>query len=211
MIRKTLPILILITGLLISCSEKKESPENKKVTSAVAEVAPKTEKAKPAEDKLSPNVHEVKSVIPSKNKETMIDFTWMEDGEEVKFSEYTKGKAVFVNLWGTWCPPCRAEIPDLIKITSDLKEKEFVMIGLALERNPNNAIQAVNAFVNKSGINYKIFVDNSQQLVQNIMKSFGNIEGVPTTYIFDKKTKITSVITGMRSYEEFMAYINKVI
>jgi thiol-disulfide isomerase/thioredoxin len=156
------------------------------------------------------NVFTVGAVVPQTAK-SPVDFAWKDATGDKKFSELAKGKVLLVNFWGTWCPPCRAEIPDLIQISKDLKDKEFIMIGVALERNPEQAVQLVNNFVLQSGIPYIVFVDEQTKLVEEYAKNFGAIEGVPTTYIFDKNAKLSQVIVGKKTKDEFMSYINKLL
>jgi len=64
-------------------------------------------------DKMT--VPTVTEVMAGKGKKAP-DFMWKQDGKDMSFSEMTKGKVVFVNFWATWCPPCRKEIPDIIKL-----------------------------------------------------------------------------------------------
>ncbi len=168
-----------------------------------------TPEVKPVVEEPS-NVYNVESVSsPVSGK--YVDFTWIENGEKMRFSDYAKNKTVLVNFWGTWCPPCRREIPDLIKVSDNLKDKDFVIIGIALERDRNNALQRVRQFASAQGINYKVFVDDKDQLVTNYAMTFGNIEAVPTTFIFNKKAKFADKIVGMRDYDGFMSSINKVM
>lgn len=134
------------------------------------------------------------------------DFTFSIDGQETNFREYTKGKLVFLNFWGTWCPPCRAEIPDIIEMQKELEEKGFVVLGVALEknRNPNQAKQGVRKFMDSQGINYHNFIGNG-----DIVNAYGGIQGVPSTFIIDREGNIAQKIVGMRSKEQFMEIVNK--
>ena len=86
------------------------------------------------DEKTSGEVYTLKSVSKA-TKGKAIDFTWNDGKKDVSFSQYTRGKVVFLNFWGTWCGPCRREIPDIIQISKDLKDKDFVVVGIALENN----------------------------------------------------------------------------
>lgn len=199
------------TIVLFSCA-KKEEPSKDTAPQAV-EQHNTPDAGNTAADAAAPaasNVFAVGNVV-SQSTKTPVDFSWQEAGAEKKFSEISKDKVVFVNVWGTWCPPCRAEIPDLIQISNDLKEKDFVMIGIAVERDLSNAMALVSDFSNKSGIPYHVFVDEQTKLVAEYEKNFGAIEGVPTTYIFDKKGRLSQVIVGKRTKDEFMNSINKLL
>jgi thiol-disulfide isomerase/thioredoxin len=144
-----------------------------------------------------------------------VDFTFDMDGKKVKFSEFTKGKVVFLNFWGTWCPPCRKEIPDIIEIQKELKNKDFVVIGIASERaTVDQAIEKVKKYANKNNINYiNLVMDAKKQLLKRAYeKATENpLQYVPTTIIIDKKGDIHHVIVGGRDKAGFMNAINQVI
>jgi len=149
------------------------------------------------------NMSDVKSMGANKAS----DFTWTENGKTYKFSEYTKGKVVFLNFWGTWCPPCRAEIPDIIEVSKELKNKDFIVIGMATERsNEKDPLTKVADFAKEKGIPYTIFVSNDA-----IRKNYGGIQFVPTTFIIDKDGNIVETINGMKDKAGFLSSINKVL
>ncbi|OGU95145.1 MAG: hypothetical protein A2220_03215 [Ignavibacteria bacterium RIFOXYA2_FULL_35_10] len=137
-----------------------------------------------------------------------VDFTWKENGNSTKFSDFTKGKVVLLNFWGTWCPPCRREIPDLVEVSKELANKDFVLIGIALERGADvtSNITKVSDFMKSNGIPYNNFIG-----VEAITNAYGGIAAVPTTYIIDKNGKISETIVGMRGKSDFMESIKRVL
>lgn len=135
------------------------------------------------------------------------DFTWTENGKTVKFSEYTKGKVVFLNFWGTWCPPCKAEIPDIIEIAAELSGKEIVVVGMATERpNDANPLATVTKFAQDRKITYINFIGNDA-----VRTIYGGIQSIPTTFIIDKDGSIVETINGMKDKASFMTSIKKVL
>jgi thiol-disulfide isomerase/thioredoxin len=94
-----------------------------------------------------------------------------------------------VNFWATWCPPCRAEIPDFIKVYDAYKSKGLEIIGIALDED---GWSVVKPFVDKKEINYSIVLGNAQ-----VVQQYGGIEGIPTTFIVDKKGNIVDHQVGM--------------
>lgn len=92
-----------------------------------------------------------------------------------------KNKAVLLNFWATWCPPCREEIPDLIKLQSDYGAKGFTVIGVDVGESPSK----VSAFINKMGINYPIALDRDQEVVAQY-----GIVGIPTSYLVSSDGRI---------------------
>ncbi len=136
------------------------------------------------------------------------DFTWEENGITIKFSDYIKDKVVFINFWGTWCPPCRAEIPYIIQLQKEFKDKDFVVVGFALERSPDAS--NVQKFSDAKGINYINFMaSRTDKTAMEIVGHFGQINAVPTTMIFNKKGEKVETIVGGRDYKSFKASIEK--
>ncbi|HVF49532.1 MAG TPA: TlpA disulfide reductase family protein [Pyrinomonadaceae bacterium] len=76
------------------------------------------------------------------------------DGKSLKLSDY-KGKVVVLDLWATWCPPCRDEIPHLIALSKEFESKGVEVIGLTTEE-PSRDTEKVQDFVRRFNINYKI-------------------------------------------------------
>lgn len=160
-------------------------------------------------DKISASgstVFKIESVI-NNGSGKVPDFKFKIGSETMSFFDLIKDKVVFLNFWGTWCPPCRREIPDIIQIAADLKGKDFIVIGIALEKNSSSAVETVTAFSQSKGLNYINFIDSQQGVAQ----AFGGINAVPTTYIIDKDKNIAQVYQGMATKEIFMNLINQVL
>ncbi len=162
---------------------------------------------KAAEKKVTAQVYPIVSADkPVGNKAG--DFVWQNGTKSVKFSEFTKGKYVLLNFWGTWCPPCRKELPDLIAISKEMKNKKLIVIGVAMEnsRSAEEAQKTVNDFWLSKGLSYPVIVGNG-----DIANAYGGINAVPTTFLINKKGEIVATIQGGRSKEAFMAEINKMM
>jgi thiol-disulfide isomerase/thioredoxin len=142
--------------------------------------------------------------VTKKGPGKAVEFTWKDGEKTVSFTEFTKNKIVFLNFWGTWCPPCRGEIPDIIKINKDLEGKDIVFIGVALQRDLKNAYKDVRTFMDDKGINYINFIGNNQ-----LKDAYGGVGSVPTTFIIDKSGTIKETIVGSKSKEAFMEVLKK--
>lgn len=128
-----------------------------------------------------------------------------------KSSEWIGQKAVVINFWGTWCPPCRAEIPDLVKLYDEYRDKGVEIVGLALNDNP----QKVEAFAKQAGMEWEMLIGTPE-----IAQQFG-ISAVPTTIFIDAQGNITSVpdmngslvqrYEGARPHETFKKAVDKLI
>lgn len=76
------------------------------------------------------------------------------EGTPFKLSDYA-GKVVLINLWATWCGPCRVETPHLVQINKDYKARGLQLVGLTTE-NPATAAELVKSFVQQQKIDYQI-------------------------------------------------------
>jgi thiol-disulfide isomerase/thioredoxin len=115
-------------------------------------------------------------------------------GRTVRISDY-KGKVVLLNFWATWCPPCRAEMPDLIKIQREYQSKGLQVIGITY---PPETIREVRQFMRKLGVNYPIALGRKETKVL-----FDQTDTLPVTIVIDRKGKVHERIEGILLPEEF--------
>ena len=76
------------------------------------------------------------------------------NGDPIKLSKYS-GKVLLVNLWATWCGPCRSETPELVRLHKEFQAKGVEFVGLTTE-DPNTAAQRVRDFVTQYNVDYEI-------------------------------------------------------
>ncbi|MBM3998710.1 MAG: TlpA family protein disulfide reductase [Planctomycetes bacterium] len=124
------------------------------------------------------------------------------DGNPHKLADY-KGKVLIVDIWGTWCPPCRAEIPSFITLQEKLGEQGFQMIGLNYE-NANDAETAakVKAFMTDNKMNYPCALGSDATRDQ-----VPNFEGYPTTLFIDRAGKVRMKAVGLHE----LAYLEAMV
>ena len=100
------------------------------------------------------------------------------------------GMVLVINFWATWCPPCREEIPEFIRLQKAYEDKGLQFIGIALQR-----AEDVQEFVQELGINYPILVGEEE--VMRVAKNYGNYLGaLPYTVIIDRQSRITLTKRG---------------
>ncbi len=133
------------------------------------------------------------------------DFTLMSiDGDLVTLSDL-KGKVVLLNFWGTWCPPCRREIPDFIELQKKYNSTGLEIVGITLS---SGQAADIAMFASQWGMNYTILTDIQNIETQEVAALFGQatgspISGIPTTFIIDRDGYIRKSYIGPRSEEIF--------
>ena len=116
------------------------------------------------------------------------------NGKTISLSQY-KGKTVLLNFWATWCPPCRAEIPELIKWQQEYQDQGLQIIGITYP--PTNR-KKVRAFLNKNKINYPILFGS-----RRTKELFDQGETMPLTIVIDKTGMVKDQIEGIVYADEF--------
>ena len=99
-----------------------------------------------------------------------------------------QGKVVVVNIWATWCGPCKAEIPALVELQAKLGDR-IQVVGLAYDEAPPKDIAA---FAKKFHINYPVAVIGPDEADR-----FGRVDGIPMSFLVDKKGRIVRTYLGM--------------
>ncbi|MBI3137513.1 MAG: TlpA family protein disulfide reductase [Sphingobacteriales bacterium] len=136
---------------------------------------------------INPAPGDNKPAVPS----ALPSFRMMNSNNQVVDLAQFKGKKVFVNLWATWCPPCRAEIPSIESLgaRTDRSKTEFVMVSL-----DDNFDKARNYAVNN---NMKLPV----YYPAGPLPALFNTEGIPFTVIFNEKGEIIYQNMGSDNYD----------
>jgi peroxiredoxin len=116
------------------------------------------------------------------------DFTLKDlNGRDVSLSSL-KGKVVFLNFWATWCPPCKEEIPSMMKLNQQMTGKSFQMLAVSIDEGGKDA---VTAFFKRTGFNLPSLNDPEQKAG----KLYG-ITGVPETFVIDKNGVVVKKVIG---------------
>jgi peroxiredoxin len=135
--------------------------------------------------------------------QTVPEFTLKDlSQKKVKLSDF-KGKVVILNFFATWCPPCRAEIPELVKIYQGNQAKGLVVLSVSLDTE--GLPQVLNKFVKDMKIPYPVLL-GTMDLVDQYQ-----ITGVPTTLIITREGKIHKRYDGMVPGSRFISDIGKLL
>jgi thiol-disulfide isomerase/thioredoxin len=109
------------------------------------------------------------------------------NGKELSLEAY-KGKVVLLNFWATWCGPCRAEIPSLIRIQEAYKD-HLQIIGMDVDDDDEEQLRA---FVKDQGINYPVAVTSTP-----VRLAYGGIAALPTLFVINQDSKVVQKHVGL--------------
>ncbi len=111
------------------------------------------------------------------------------DGSTINLADL-KGKKVFVNLWATWCPPCRAEIPSIEALYQKLDKEKVAVVLLSLDNKFESAQQFARKYKLQSPVYYP---------AESLPSLFG-VDAIPATFIFDEKGELIRQNSGSEDY-----------
>jgi peroxiredoxin len=128
------------------------------------------------------------SISPPRLGQKMSDFQLKSlDGKTVRLSDYI-GKVVLINTWATWCPPCRAEMPDLAAFYTANRDNNFIILAI----NAGESSTTAAAFVNELGLTFPVLLDPDYRLMDSL-----GIDSFPTSILVGADGIIKHIQLGM--------------
>lgn len=113
------------------------------------------------------------------------------DGEQLRLADY-KGKVVVLNVWGSWCAPCRKEAPDLVAASQALEQRGVAFVGV----NTRDAtVEPAQAFVRRYKVPYPSIYDPDGQLLLGFLGSLP-ANAIPTTLVIDAEGRVAARVVG---------------
>lgn len=124
------------------------------------------------------------------------------EGNLVDFTSY-KGKVVVINLWATWCAPCRVEMPSIQSLYSKIESENIEFVILSLDRD--SEVNKVKKYITKNAFTFPVFMPHgylADQLQADV---------IPTTLVIDKSGKIVNRKTGTTNFDtkQFKNYLEQ--
>jgi len=109
-------------------------------------------------------------------------------GKPLKLSDW-KGRVALVNLWATWCAPCRKEMPDLSKLQKELGSDQFEVVAISVDRK---GAEASSAFLKETGAdNLKLYVEPTTKIVNDVQSA-----GLPASILVDRQGREIGRLLG---------------
>ncbi len=144
------------------------------------------------------------TVAKEKSPAPDVSVVSLANGTSLKLSDL-KGKVVLLNFWATWCPPCRDEMPSMMKLNSLMAGKPFQIVAVSIDEGGKKDIEA---FFKESGFSLPTYLDESGAS----SKSYG-ITGVPESFIIDKQGVLVKKIIGGAAWDspEVVAYLEELM
>ena len=112
-------------------------------------------------------------------------------GRQVSLSEQ-RGKVVIVNFWATWCVPCRAEMPEIVRAYERYESSGLTVLAINLQEDPPE----VESFVRQYATSFPVLLDRDGQVARVY-----HLRGVPATYIVDREGKTAAIQLGPMTAE----------
>ncbi|RKX88974.1 MAG: TlpA family protein disulfide reductase [Spirochaetes bacterium] len=145
-----------------------------------------------------------KSNIPENSQLTALGFRLIHDGKEFpditftdingdikKLSDY-RGNVLLLNFWATWCPPCRAEMPSMGKLTDKLNSGDFVMLPV----NVKEPGDMVKTFTAEFGIDFPVYLDINAEAAMAV-----GVTALPTSILIDRDGNAVAAATGALEWD----------
>ena len=128
------------------------------------------------------------------------------DGTTFKVAD-KKGKVLLLNLWATWCGPCRSEMPELVKMQDEHRANGFEIIGLDTD---DEDLDSINKFAEKMNLNYTLTWAGTD--LQNELLKISKFDGIPQSFLIDRDGNLRGVFRGanpsdVKKMEELVAKV----
>ncbi|MBV7507182.1 thiol-disulfide oxidoreductase ResA [Bacillus sp. sid0103] len=121
-------------------------------------------------------------------------------GNKHQLSDY-RGQGVFLNFWGTWCPPCKKEMPYINNQYHQYKDKGVQVLTVDIQESE----LAVNQFADRLKLDFPIMIDTDKE----VMNTYG-IDPLPATFLIDKNGKVVKYYTGELTEEKVREFMEKI-
>ena len=176
-------VAILLASLFLACDKKAETKPSKTAEQPKTPTNSTTTQTKPA----TPGQILVKDL----------------DGNEHDLDDFG-GNVAIVDLWTTWCGPCKREMPIFQQLHDKYKDDGLTILAISVDRG--KTIKDVRPYIEKSGFTFPVAL-----VTKDVFKKFEPPQSIPTTYVIDRKGKIRNKIVGIHDYDSWVSEITPLL
>ena len=128
-------------------------------------------------------------------------------GDRVSLSDY-RGQVVLLNLWATWCPPCREEMPSMQSVYDQLKDRGFSILAVAAPNPPRETFEKIENYISENEYTFPVLIDSESK----VNRTYGT-GSIPTSWVVDTEGNLVARLVGatdwesesiMRAFEELL-------
>ena len=115
-----------------------------------------------------------------------------------------RGQVLLINFWATWCPPCRAEMPEFVRLQARFRERGFTLVGIALDE-----AEEVRAFARELGVNYPLLLGGAAGSA--LARELGSRGALPFSVLVDREGRVVMRRLGTLSEAEAVQLITPLL
>ncbi len=116
------------------------------------------------------------------------------NGETVSFADH-EGEVVLVNVWATWCGPCRVEMPSIQASYDRFKDRGFTVLAVSIDTGPNYRDKVLE-FVEEHELTFPVLLDPESRIMRTL-----RTVGVPETFVLDREGRIVKRLIGATNWD----------
>jgi len=127
-----------------------------------------------------------------------------------KLIQQRNGKVLLLNVWATWCVPCKEEFPDLVKLADYYQDRDVEIVGLSVDY-PDEVQSKILPFLRQHHANFKVYVkhfSSDEAFINSLGQEWNG--GIPATFIFDISGRRQAYIFGKKDFNYFKQEIEKI-
>ena len=150
----------------------------------------------------SPDTGQYDTLHPAVKATNIRHLETLDDAKLKRLIRVRHGKALFINVWATWCEPCVEEFPDIVKLANEMKGKDIDFVGVSGD-DPEDETSKVIPFIASEKAHFKFYLaklEGEDEFINTFDKEWGG--GIPATFVYDAQGTLEALLVGKQSYQK---------